>query len=104
MKIKMDEISIKIKLSKKENLKATAIIDFGDFTIKGFRLSVSKFENSNINGEKFYLQPPGFFAGGWVETVWFKDKKYWKEIERKVFEKFKDIRSESGDEDENLWV
>ncbi|MDO8569478.1 MAG: hypothetical protein Q7R89_01710 [bacterium] len=103
MKIKIDEIEVKIKLSNKPELKATAIIDFGDITIKGFRLSVSKHKNENLDNEMLYLQVPCFFAGKWREIVFINDKSKWKQIEKKVFEEYCNARNNSVDKDDNLW-
>ena len=102
MKIKIDEIEVKIKLSDKLDLKATAVIDFGDITIKGFRLSVSKHKNENLDSEMLYLQVPCFFAGKWREIVFINDKDKWKQIEKKVFEEYCKANKESVNKDD-LW-
>lgn len=103
MNIKIDEIKVKIKLSDKPELKATAVIDFGDITIKGFRLSVSKHENENLNNEKLYLQVPCFFAGKWREIVFINDKDKWKQIEKKVFEEFRNAYNEVENKEDDIW-
>lgn len=104
MKIKMDEISIKIKLSDKDKLKAIATVDFGDITAKGFRLSVSEHKSENLDGEKLYLQPPATRIGNyWHKTVWLNDKEKWKVLERKIFDKYKEERAKVDKEEENLW-
>ena len=86
MTIKMDEIDIKIKLSGKDNLKATAVVDFGDITVKGFRLSVSEHENENLDWEKLWLQPPSIKIGRfWQKIVWLNDKeKLLQAVEQKM--------------------
>ena len=100
MKINLEEIEIKIKLSEKPNLRATAVISFGDITVKGFRISVSEHENENMQGEKIYLQPPSYRAGrGYQKLVFINDKDKWIEIEKLVFKEYQKVK-----DDENLWV
>ena len=103
MKIKTDEIEVKIKLSDKPDLKATAIIDFGDITIKGFRLSVSKHKNENLDNEMLYLQVPCFFAGKWREIVFINDKDKWRQIEKRVFKEFCNAYKESENKEDDIW-
>jgi hypothetical protein len=107
MKIKMDKISIEIKLSDKDNLKATATVDFGDITVKGFRLSVSEHENENLGGKKLWIQPPAIRMGNfWHKVVWLNDKEDWKILEKMIFDKYTDKQLKNSKEDEeieNLW-
>lgn len=90
MKINTEEISIEIKLSSKDNLEATAVLNFGDFTVKGFRLSVSEHENDNLENQKLWLQPPSYRVGRTWQMIFFvEDKNKWKTMERMVYEKYK---------------
>ncbi len=101
MKIKIDEIDIKIKLSDKEKLKATAVVDFGEITAKGFRLSVSEHENENLDWEKLWLQPPATKIGRfWHKIVWLNDKDKWRQLEKRVFDIYKEEQKKSDQEKE----
>jgi hypothetical protein len=96
MKINLDDIKVEIKLSSKEKLKATAVVNFGDFVVKGFRLSVSEHENENLDSEKLWMQPPATRIGQfWHKIFWIDDKQKWKELERKIFDVYKNKYSES---------
>ncbi len=106
MNIKLGEFKVEIKLSEKPNLKATAVVNFGEFTVKGFRLSVSEHENDNLDWEKLWLQPPSYRAGkGWQMLFFIEDKAKWKELEQKVFEAYKKKveKDKSPTDEENLW-
>ncbi|MDQ3089785.1 MAG: hypothetical protein M3Q24_01355 [bacterium] len=95
----MNEIKIKIKLSDKQNLKATVVVDFGDFTVKGFRLSHSEHMNENLNGEMLYLQPPSYRAGRSYQKIFYlNDIEVWKELERKVYEEYKIVGKKVEDD------
>jgi len=101
MNIKIDEIEVQVKLSEKPNLRATAVLNLGDLTIKGFRLSPSEHENENLGNERLYLQPPSYRVGqGFQKVVFINDKEKWKGIEKKVFEAYKLSKLKA---DDDLW-
>ncbi len=101
MKINIEEIKVKIKLSDKTNLEATAVLDFGDITVKGFRLSTSEHENPNMSNAKLYLQPPSYRAGRtYQKLVFVNDKEKWEEIERLVFKEYKKAKDVKNND---LW-
>ena len=109
MNIKIDEISIEIKLSDKEKTKARVDLRFGEWEIRGFRLSVSEHENENLERQKLWLQPPSIpvgRTGKWFQIVRLDDKEQWKKFERIVFDKYTEEQlknSKADDEIENLW-
>ncbi len=100
----MEEINVEIKLSSKPNLKATAVIGFGDFTVKGFRLSVSEHKNDNLDGEELWLQPPSLrFGRGWQVIFFVEDKEIWKKIERAVFDKYQEHNKKIEINGDDIW-
>ena len=89
MQINIDEISVKIKFVEEKKLKAIITLDFGDFVVKGFRVSESDFENSR--GEKLWLMPPSYRDGGgrYHPIFFMPDKTLWSELEEKIWDEYK---------------
>lgn len=104
MSIKIDEIKVEIKLSDKPNLKARAVVNFGEFTVKGFRLSVSEHESNNLDQEKLWLQPPSYLAGRkWQPVFFIENKDVWRALERKVYEEYKKCKLEKDKDFDIPW-
>lgn len=92
MKIKIDEIKIKIKITDGKQ-KAIVSLDFGDFVIKGFRVQESKFDNNY--GDRLWVTPPTYpTAFKYHPIVYFPDKELWKELEVRIRDAFR--REERG--------
>jgi|SRR3989338_1629430 len=93
MKINTNDIQVKIKFVDQEKLKAIISLDFGDFTIKGFRVMKSDYKNDN--GEELWLTPPAYLGGGKYHPIFFMpNKERWKELEKKIWEEYKIQRKE----------
>lgn len=84
MDINISQIEVKIKLVESEKLLATAILKYGPFVWKGFRIMKSDYENEGE--EKFWIQPPSYRTrqGKFVEIFFCEDKELWKQIEAKI--------------------
>ncbi len=94
MKINIDEISVKIKFTEKDKLKAIITLDFGNFVVKGFRVMGSEYENSR--GEKLWLMPPSYRdGGGHYHPIFFMpDKELWQRLEEKIWDEYKKQQDE----------
>lgn len=87
MKIKIDEIGIKVKITDGKQ-KAIVALDFGDFILKGFRVQTSKFENDH--GDTLWITPPTYrTAFKHHPMVYFPEKDLWKELENRIREAYK---------------
>lgn len=88
MKIKLDEIQLKIKILDDKKTKAIIGLDFGEFVIRGFRVTESKFEN--MNGDKLWLTPPSYLGGGRYHPIFYlPDKELWKNMEKWIWDEYK---------------
>ncbi|MSU55310.1 MAG: hypothetical protein EXS46_02100 [Candidatus Taylorbacteria bacterium] len=88
MKIKLDEIELKIKILEDKKTKAIIGLDFGDFVIRGFRITESKFPN--MNGEMLWFMPPSYLGGGRYHPIFFlPDKELWQKLEKRVWIEYK---------------
>lgn len=84
----LSTVGIKVKIIEQKKLKAIVGLDFGDISIKGFRISESEYENEQ--GEKLWLTPPSYKDGGghYHPMFFMPDKELWKRLERKVMETY----------------
>lgn len=93
MKIIPEEIIVKTKFVDQAVLKAIISLNFGDFTVKGFRVMHSEFKNDN--GDELWLTPPSYFGGmRWHPIFFMPDKELWKQVEAKVWQEYKIQREE----------
>ncbi len=94
MKIKIEEIQIKIKFIEHKKLKAIIGVDFLDFVIRGFRIMESEYENDK--GDKLWLTPPSYQdSGGKYHPIFFMpNKEEWQELEKLIWEEFYKQRNE----------
>lgn len=86
--------NIKIHVSVKDigALKAIINLDFGNFSIKGFRVQKAKFQN--YKGDELWITPPTYRSGNrFVPMIFFPDKDEWKMLEMKIWDEYY-IRSE----------
>ena len=84
MKLNTDELKIYITLTKNGGTKATVILNFGDFKLKGFRVKDGKYG--------LYVDPPVYFSqrnNRWIPLIWM-EKSLWKELEKKIIEEYND--------------
>lgn len=88
MKINIKDINFRIKILDDKKTKAIIGLDFGDFVIKGFRITESQYEN--MNGDKMWLIPPSYMGGGHYHPIFFiPDKEIWQELEKIIWDKYK---------------
>lgn len=93
MNIIPEEIIVKVKFVDQAKLKAIISLDFGDFTVKGFRVMQSEFKNDN--GDELWLTPPSYLGGTrWHPIFFVPDKELWKQLESKIWEEYKIQREE----------
>jgi len=88
MKINIEEIAVKIKFTEQKILKAIIGLDFGDFSVKGFRIMESQFES--VRKDKLWLTPPSYRdMGGRYHPIFFiPDKELWEQLEAKIYEEY----------------
>lgn len=89
MNIDINHIRVKINLTKDTKLLATAIVEYGPFVIKGFRITDSKYVDEV--GDKLWVQPPSYInAEKKYSPLFFcEDKNLWNGIKKKVIEEYK---------------
>lgn len=93
MKIKIEEIQLKIKILDDVKTKAILGLDFGDFVIRGFRIMDSQYKN--MNGDELWLTPPSYLGGGRYHPMFFMpDKELWKVLEKKIWTEYEIKRKE----------
>ena len=86
MKIEIDEIVVKVKLTEGK-LKAIIALDFGEFVLHGFRIQDSQYDNEK--GQKLWITPPAYLGGGkYHPMVFFPDKILWERIQTKIWNSF----------------
>lgn len=87
MKINVDEIKLQIKILEDRKTKAIIALDFGEFVVRGYRITESKYENAN--GERLWLVPPSYPGGGKYHPIaYFTDKNLWLEVEKRIWKEF----------------
>ncbi len=105
MEISINEIGVKIKFLEQEKLKAIIGLDFGDFTIKGFRVMKSDYKNDY--GEELWITPPSYRGGGgsYHPIFFIPDKDLWKKLEKKIWDEYnkqkEDYHKKQFDLDDN---
>lgn len=89
----IDEIELKIKILDEKKTKAIISLNFGDFLVKGFRITDSRFENKN--GEKLWLIPPSYQGGGRYHPIFYiPDKELWSVLEDKIWKEYQKAKDE----------
>jgi len=88
MKIKIEEIKVKIKIIEEKEMKAIITLDFGDFVVRGFRVRISEYEDAR--GDKLWLMPPSYKGGvKWHPIFFMPDKELWAKLEDKIMREYK---------------
>jgi len=87
MKIKIEEITTKIKILDDKKTKAIIGLDFGEFVVRGFRIQESQYKNEK--GDLLWLTPPSYLGGGRYHPIFFvPDKELWKELESRIWKDY----------------
>lgn len=87
MKIKIEEITTKIKILDDKKTKAIIGLDFGEFVVRGFRIQESQYKNEK--GDPLWLTPPSYLGGGRYHPIFFvPDKELWKELESRIWKDY----------------
>ena len=73
MKIKIEEITTKIKILDDKKTKAIIGLDFGEFVVRGFRIQESQYKNEK--GDLLWLTPPSYLGGGRYHPIFFYQTK-----------------------------
>lgn len=93
MKLKIDEIIVKVKIVDEGKLKAIISLEFGDFLVKGFRIRSSEF--TDTRGDKLWLMPPSYQGGfKWHPIFFVPDKELWAKLENKIMSEYKNKSQE----------
>lgn len=104
MTLNINEIICRVKLIEKDKLKAIITLDFGDFAIKGFRVTISQFANSR--GKNLWIQPPSYKAGkGYFPIFFIHDKDMWVDLQEKIYDAYdKKLAENIQQEEAEQWV
>lgn len=88
MKLNINNLKFDFKIIENQNLKTIISVNFGEFVIRGFRISESKYKNAR--GEKLWLTPPSYLDGNqdYHPMFFIPNKKLWKELEDKMFDEY----------------
>ena len=94
MKINIQEIIVKIKFLEERKLKAIISLDFGDFSVKGFRVMESP--HTNDYGLELWFTPPSYSdkSGKYHPIFFIPDKNLWKELEKRIWEEYQKQQEE----------
>ena len=94
MKIQIENVNVKFKFIENKNLKAIANLDFGEFTIKGFRIRSSQYKNDF--GDNLWISPPCYQDknGKYHPMFYIPNTDIWEEVEVKIWEEYYDKRKE----------
>ncbi len=97
MKINIEKIKFRIKITGKDGWKAIVVVDFGDLNIKGFRIRES--EHLGSHGEYLWVVPPSYISkgGGYKPTIHIK-KNIWEEIQKKMLKEYHKVLNEEAEE------
>lgn len=89
MKINIQEIEVKIKITDQQKLKAIAVLNFGDFVIRGFRLMLSEYKDAK-GDSLLWVTPPSYQDGGkrYHPMFFVPNKDCWKELENKILNEY----------------
>lgn len=98
-KMEVENIKVGCKIIDYGELKAICSLDFGDFVIRGFRISRSKFdktEGSAEPGNSLWVVPPSYQEkGGKYHPMFFiPDKELWKQLEAHILKKYNETSEE----------
>jgi hypothetical protein len=88
--IDIDEVKFIVKIREEGDLVATAIFEYRNLKIKGFRVVRSKFENEY--GDKLWIQVPSYQTGRFFHKMFFLEdetKQCWKNVEKKLLDEYK---------------
>jgi len=90
----LNEIAIKVKFVEESKLKAIISLNFGEFTIKGFRVMTSEYKN--CKGDKLWLIPPSYrdSAGKYHPIFFAPNKDLWKELENIIWDEYQKQQEE----------
>lgn len=88
MELNLDDIEIKVRLVDSGTLKAIVAIDFGLFTVKGFRVQTSTF--ANAYGQNLWLTAPSYKSnqGKYQYIFYMPDKELWHDLEDKIWKAY----------------
>lgn len=88
MILDLEKIQIKVKVIEEKKLKAIISLDFGDYVVKGFRITDSVYANEQ--GEMLWLMPPSYRDGGgrYHPIFFMPDKEDWKRLEKRIFDEY----------------
>lgn len=92
METDIEDIEIKIKLSDDGQTKAIAVLDFGDFNFKGFRVKDCK--------HGLFVDPPAYRGkDSKYHTLFWMEKRLWKILERKILNEYRDRDIKIGEKE-----
>lgn len=93
MRLNIEEVEVRVKVIENRELRAIISLNFGDFVVKGFRISVSRYDNEK--GEQLWVVPPSYQSGGKYHPMFFiPNKELWKKLEEKIVNEYERQRKE----------
>lgn len=84
----ISDIEIRFKLVEKKDIKAIFSLNFGDLSIKGFRIQTSKFQDPITRS--LWIVPPVYFDQNKKAhpIAYFSSKEKWEALQKHIMEKY----------------
>lgn len=98
-KLVIESIKVNFKFLEYTDLKAIFSLDFGDFVIRGWRISKSKYkkiESENDESTDLWIVPPSYQEkGGKYHPMFFiPNKELWEQLEAYILQKYHEASEE----------
>ncbi len=86
--IDINDLKFHVKCVEMQKLKAIVSIDFGDFTIKGFRVNFSNYKNED--GDELWITPPCYRDGNnrYHPIFYIPNKDLWGLLQKKIVKEY----------------
>ena len=85
--INVNELKFIVKIKEESKLKATAIMEYYNMRVKGFRIMNSEHIDEIIGG-KIWIQVPAFLAGKYHDMFFLEPKEEWNKFKKKLYEAY----------------
>lgn len=91
--LNIKDIEVKTKIIENQSLKAIIGLDFGPFTVKGFRISKSKYVPDSSEASKegeLWIVPPSYkdSGGRYHPTFFIPNKELWAELKDHIMKEY----------------
>ncbi len=85
--IDIERVNFIVKIKGEGKLRATAIMEYKNMRVKGFRIANSDFVDEDID-EKIWIQVPSFFAGKYHDMFFLEPKEEWAKLKKKLYKEY----------------